>query len=293
MNDTFWAQQRAIAASERSSHADPSACGTCRSNAEASQQVEHDECAQHATLLQAPDHPHYELLAGLSLEEKAKLPARFHIPVFDDWVKPNAWLCAVCWEEGHVVGWPCATATKYGTQVFSPLHEAETVRKRQAARIAELETAVPARVVKTAVNAVRNGEIEQPEPANWREAGCAPDCTHQHTYTWGRCALAPASAKPEAAVSMSKVYTDPEDGLPSIGYDSYTVPELGELITAGLRASDLPVNGDDLVDVGLVAAHAIVHRNDGPADGTRELLAELAALPAPVVKTAVNGRNDP
>ncbi|WP_158711211.1 hypothetical protein [Streptomyces sp. NRRL S-1824] len=142
--DTFWAEQRAIAANERGSHADPSACGTCRSNAEAGKRVEHDECAQRATLLEAPDHPHYELLAGFSLEENAKLPARFHIPVFDDCGKPNAWLCAVCWEEGQVVGWPCASATKYGTKVFSPLHEAETAQKRQAARIVELETALAA-----------------------------------------------------------------------------------------------------------------------------------------------------
>lgn len=95
----------------------------------------------------------------------------------------------------------------------------------------------------------------------WLDAGCARDCSEQHTYTWGRCALAPESARPEPTVSMSHVYDD-VDGGKSIGFDSYTVPQLGELITAGLRASDLPVNGDDLVDVGLVAAHAIVHRND-------------------------------
>ncbi|WP_143136520.1 hypothetical protein [Streptomyces sp. ok210] len=134
--DVFWVEQRAIAVNERGSHADPSACGTCLSNVEAGKQVEHDECAQRATLLQAPDHPYYELLAGFSLEENAKLPARFHIPVFDDCGKPNAWLCAVCWEEGQVVGWPCATATKYGTKVFTPQHEAETAQKRTDAELA-------------------------------------------------------------------------------------------------------------------------------------------------------------
>lgn len=159
-DDTFWAENRAEFLAEKSTSADPSACGTCRSNVEAGQPVEHDACAQRATLLQAPDHPYYELLAGFSLEENAKLPARFHIPVFDDCGKPNAWLCAVCWEEGQVVGWPCATATKYGTKVFSPLHEAEAATKKQAQRIAQLEdevvrlraelAALPAPVVETA-----------------------------------------------------------------------------------------------------------------------------------------------
>lgn len=142
--DPFWVEQREQFLATKSKSADPSACGTCRTLAESGKPVKHDECAQRATLLQAPDHPHYEILAGFSLEENAKLPARFHIPVFDDCGKPNSWLCAVCWEEGQVVGWPCATATKYGTQVFSPQHEAEAVQEKQAARIAELESALAA-----------------------------------------------------------------------------------------------------------------------------------------------------
>ncbi|MDH3037863.1 hypothetical protein [Streptomyces sp. TRM75561] len=142
--DPFWVEQREQFLSGKSTSADPSACGTCRGNVEAGKPVEHDECAQRATLLQAPDHPDYELLAGFSLEENAKLPARFHIPVFDDLGQPNMWLCAVCQEEGTVVQWPCATAYKYGAQVFSPQHEAETVQRRQAARIAELENALAA-----------------------------------------------------------------------------------------------------------------------------------------------------
>jgi len=93
-------------------------------------------CAQRATLLQAPDHPHYELLAGFSLEDNEKLPPRFHIPVFDDCGVPNSWLCAVCQEEGVVTGWPCATAQKYGTQVFTPLHKAETAQEKQDAELA-------------------------------------------------------------------------------------------------------------------------------------------------------------
>ncbi|MFF0166727.1 hypothetical protein [Streptomyces prasinus] len=143
--DPFWVEQRAQFLAEKSTSADPSACGTCRSLVEAGKPVEHDECAQRATLLHAPDHPHYEILAGFSLEENAKLPARFHVPVFDDCGVPNSWLCAVCQEEGVVTGWPCATATKYGAQVFTPLHEAETAQaKLQAATTAQ--PALPAPV---------------------------------------------------------------------------------------------------------------------------------------------------
>lgn len=134
--DPFWVGQRAEFLAKGSSHADPSACGTCRGNVQAGEPVEHDGCAQRATLLQAPDHPHYEILAGFSLEENEKLPARFHVPVFDDCGVPNSWLCAVCQEEGVVVGWPCATAMKYGTKVFTPLHVAETAQQKQAAELA-------------------------------------------------------------------------------------------------------------------------------------------------------------
>ncbi|MFF7308109.1 hypothetical protein [Streptomyces sp. NPDC008137] len=140
--DPFWVENRAKFLAEKSTAADPSACGTCRSNAGEGKPVEHDECAQRATLLHAPDHPYYEILAGFSLEENAKLPARFHVPVFDDCGVPNSWLCAVCQDEGTVTGWPCATATKYGTQVFSPLHVAETAQEKQTARIAELEAEI-------------------------------------------------------------------------------------------------------------------------------------------------------
>lgn len=135
----FWVERRKQFLASMSASADPAACGTCRGLAEAGEPVKHDECQQRATLLQAPDHPDYEILAGFSLEENAKLPARFHIPVFDDCGKPNAWLCAVCWEDGVVTGWPCKTATEQGTKVFSPVYEAETAAKKQAARIAELE----------------------------------------------------------------------------------------------------------------------------------------------------------
>lgn len=131
-NDAFWAEQRAIGTASCGQHADPTACGTCRDNVQAVKRVEHEECSQRATLLQAPDHPSYELLAGFSLEENSQLPARFHIPVFDDCGTPNAWLCAVCQEDGVVSQWPCRTAAEQGTQVFTPQHEAETAQKRMA-----------------------------------------------------------------------------------------------------------------------------------------------------------------
>lgn len=142
--DPFWVKARADFLAAKSTHADPSACGTCRSLAADGKPVEHDECQQRAALLHAPDHPHYELLAGFSLEENEQLPPRFHVPVFDDLGQPNLWHCAVCWEEGTVVQWPCATAQKHGAQVFTPVHEAESAAAKQAARIAELENALAA-----------------------------------------------------------------------------------------------------------------------------------------------------
>ncbi|MER7053389.1 hypothetical protein [Streptomyces sp. NPDC000351] len=156
--DPFWVEARANFLAKGSTSADPSACGTCRGNTEAGKPVEHEGCAQRATLLHAPDHPHYEILAGFSLEENAKLSARFHIPVFDDCGKPNLWLCAVCQEEGTVVQWPCATATKYGTQVFTPQHEAETAQTKQQAEAAAMTDAIA-----KAVAALREMQALEPD----------------------------------------------------------------------------------------------------------------------------------
>ena len=102
-----------------SAHADKNACGTCRANVADGKPVEHEECAARAQLIEAPDAPGYEDLTELTLEQKAALPARFHVPVFDDLGRPKAWLCAVCWDEGIVSGWPCATASEKGTEVFT------------------------------------------------------------------------------------------------------------------------------------------------------------------------------
>ena len=140
--DPFWVKARADFLAAKSTSADPGACGTCRTLAAEGKPVEHDGCQQRATLLHAPDHPHYELLAGFSLEENEKLPPRFHVPVFDDCGAPNSWLCAVCQEEGTVVGWPCATAQKHGTKVFTDPHKAETAHEKQQAELASLKAAL-------------------------------------------------------------------------------------------------------------------------------------------------------
>jgi hypothetical protein len=99
--------------------ADKNACGTCRARTADGKPVQHEECAARAQLIEAPDAPGYEELAEMTLEQKAALPARFHIPVFDDCGSPKAWLCAVCWDEGVTSQWPCATACQKGAEVFT------------------------------------------------------------------------------------------------------------------------------------------------------------------------------
>lgn len=135
VEDAFWAQERARAVAERGRQADPSACGTCRGNVQAGGQVKHDECAQRATLLPAPDAPGWELITGMSEEELRALPPRFHIPVFMDSCTPTMWVCAVCWGDGWSTQWPCPTAYEQGTKVFTPEHQAETVAKKQAVEL--------------------------------------------------------------------------------------------------------------------------------------------------------------
>lgn len=145
---TFWAEQRARDAADRGHQADPSACGTCRDRTAHGQQVEHEQCAQRATLLPAPDAPCYEVLTYQTVEEAAALPARFHIPVFMDTATPKSWVCAVCWGDGWNTSWPCPAAQKHGTAVFTPDYHAQQDQARRAAelidlraRVARLETA--------------------------------------------------------------------------------------------------------------------------------------------------------
>ena len=98
--------------------ADKNACGTCRFLTSIGDPVEHEECAARAQLIEPPDMPGYDELPE-TMEQRAALPARFHLPRFDDLVRPNMWLCTVCWEDGLSTQWPCATALKHGTEVFT------------------------------------------------------------------------------------------------------------------------------------------------------------------------------
>jgi hypothetical protein len=71
-----------------------------------------------AILLQAPDHPAFDELPD-TLEERQKLPARFHTPHWYDLITPPAWICAVCWDEGSTCQWPCKVAAEHGGEVFA------------------------------------------------------------------------------------------------------------------------------------------------------------------------------
>jgi hypothetical protein len=105
--------------------------------------------------------------------------------------------------------------------------------------------------------------------------GCGRRCRKAlaHTLVYGECEHAPP---PEPTVSMSHVYTD-TDGYPSIGFDSFTVQELADLIEPALRTvavrlgpnalaqlargEDVGLSGGEYADLAREAAHAIVHRN--------------------------------
>lgn len=72
--------------------------------------------------------------------------------------------------------------------------------------------------------------MNQPENIDWYEAGCARDCSEQHTYTWGRCALAPESARPEPTISIGRVETM-SDGYPGIVMRSVPLSAWDALLT--------------------------------------------------------------
>lgn len=106
--------------------------------------------------------------------------------------------------------------------------------------------------------------------------GCGRRCRKNlaHTLVYGECEQAPA---PEPTVSMSRVFTD-TDGYPSIGFDSFTVQQLADLIEPALRrvairlgpnavamlerGEDVGLSGGEYADLAREAAHAIVHRHD-------------------------------
>jgi hypothetical protein len=104
--------------------------------------------------------------------------------------------------------------------------------------------------------------------------GCNSECRKagKHSLRWGGCEQA---TPPEPTVSMSVVYTD-HDGGPSIGFDTYTVPELARLIE--------PVLGDPLKAA--AAARRIVHRHD-------EQLPAVPSAAAPPTQAEENMKSDP
>ncbi|RPE34959.1 hypothetical protein [Kitasatospora cineracea] len=120
---------------------DADACGTCRRNVANGQPTEHEQCNRRAMLVPAPDQPDYEQILDTPEDQRANLPARFHVPVFESNAEPNSWLCAVCWGDGWATRWPCTTATEQGREVFTAEHHGERARwdgARLLARVAEL-----------------------------------------------------------------------------------------------------------------------------------------------------------
>jgi hypothetical protein len=49
------------------------------------------------------------------------------------------------------------------------------------------------------------------EATDWYDAGCARDCSEQHTYEWGRCTMAPESARPVPTIGI--LWVEGGDGL--------------------------------------------------------------------------------
>ncbi|WP_354643931.1 hypothetical protein [Kitasatospora camelliae] len=117
---------------------DPASCGSCRHHAERGRAVIHEQCIARATLLPAPDAPGYETILDTPEDQRAQLPARFHIPVYDDLGTPKSWKCAVCWGDGWGTAWPCATALENGRDVFTPEHMAERSRADVPALVVEV-----------------------------------------------------------------------------------------------------------------------------------------------------------
>lgn len=121
------------------------------------------------------------------------------------------------------------------------------------------------------------------DTGDWHAQGCRRTCSEQHTYTWGDCALATPQTRPEPCINISKVFTD-TDGHKSIGFDTYTVDRLADLIEPALRDVNIrldlnalamlqrgePVrlSGGEYTHLARAAAHALIHRNDNPEDAS-------------------------
>jgi hypothetical protein len=106
--------------------------------------------------------------------------------------------------------------------------------------------------------------------------GCSLECSRQneHTKVYGDCEK---GVKPEATVTLSVVLPHLDD-VPSIGFETYTVEGLADLIEPALRGvrieigpnsltaiehgNVLTLTGGEIRSMALEAAHAIIHRND-------------------------------
>lgn len=64
------------------------------------------------------EHSH---LTEMTYEERQALPAVYHRPVFYDMATPASWVCAVCWDDGLLEGWPCRPATGGGATIAADL----------------------------------------------------------------------------------------------------------------------------------------------------------------------------
>lgn len=159
--DPFWQEELAKHIASRGRHADPSACGTCREHVAAGRHAEHDECVQRALIVQPPDMPDWELLIEMTEQEKKDLPARFHVPIFEDSASPKAWLCAVCWGEGWVSSWPCATACKHGAEVFTPNHHVENEQAAAQRKAAERDAEIAELRIKLEIAERQTVELDE------------------------------------------------------------------------------------------------------------------------------------
>lgn len=103
--------------------------------------------------------------------------------------------------------------------------------------------------------------MTQPDPHADYD-GCNRRCrlAGAHTLVWGDCEHA---TPPAATVDMCRVYVD-HDGQNSIGFDTYTVDQLAELLDPVLGSQAMRARTGS-VDLAHLAAHAIIHRHDPAA----------------------------
>ncbi|WP_328545384.1 hypothetical protein [Streptomyces europaeiscabiei] len=89
--------------------------------------------------------------------------------------------------------------------------------------------------------------------------GCRRTCRQKgtHTRVWGDCEH---GVEPEPTVRLSRVYTE-ADGFRSIGFDSYTVQQLAELIERGMRGAGVRVSAGRYGDLAHAAAVEIATRH--------------------------------